>query len=242
VVDSHRAEILAHLSAEPVADASVFTIIKPAGNNRDNSIVSSTVRLGPQGGIAVLKRLITYCLALTALTVAPAMAQTKPDPQLGGIQFITQQSPDQWRGSKLVGISVVDPNDERIGAISEVLVDHSGNPQAVVIGVGGFLGIGQKDVAVPFKTLKWVSHEEAAATAASKVPANVPVTTTPPPIGAPGVGMGRPAAPTSKPATDASLGYPDHAVVNMTKDELTKAPDFRYIGASSAMNVPPTRQ
>jgi hypothetical protein len=39
-----------------------------------------------------------------------------------------------------------------------------------VIGVGGFLGIGQKDVAIPFKTLKWVSHEEAAAAAASKAP------------------------------------------------------------------------
>ena len=63
---------------------------------------------------------------------------------------------------------MVGPNEEKIGAISEVLVDHSGDAQAAVIGVGGFLGIGQKDVAIPFKTLKWVSHEEAAAAAAAR--------------------------------------------------------------------------
>jgi hypothetical protein len=33
--------------------------------------------------------------------------------------------------------------------------------------------------------------------------------------------------------TDASLGYPDHAVVSMTKDELKKAPDFHYTALSS---------
>jgi hypothetical protein len=111
-----------------------------------------------------------------------------------------------------------------------VLVDHSGNAQAVVIGIGGFLGIGQKDVALPFNTLKWVTHEEAAATEASKPPAN-------PPVARPGAG-GPPApvpvpAPAPKPATDASLGYPDHAVISLTKDELKNAPDFRYSGTSS---------
>jgi hypothetical protein len=39
---------------------------------------------------------------------------------------------------------------------------------------------------------------------------------------------------------ETSLGYPDHAVISMTKDELKNAPDFRYSGASSAMNVLPT--
>ena len=120
----------------------------------------------------MLKPHIAYCLVLTALTAAPLMAQTKSDAEAGGIEFITEQSPAQWRGSKLIGINVVGPNEEKIGAISEVLVDHSGDAQAAVIGVGGFLGIGQKDVAIPFKTLKWVSHEEAAAAAASKTPAS----------------------------------------------------------------------
>jgi len=191
----------------------------------------------------MLKPHIAYCLVLTALTATPAMAQTKSDTQASGIQFVTVQSPEQWRGSKLIGVDVVDPSDQRIGAISEVLVDHSGNAQAVVIGVGGFLGIGQKEVAVPFNSLKWVSHEEVAATAPSKAPSNPPsISANRPPIGTPGAaGMGKvgATAPAAKPATDAGLGYPDHAVVSMTKDELKKAPDFRYIGASSAMNAAP---
>jgi hypothetical protein len=78
----------------------------------------------------MLKPHIAYCLVLTALTAAPVMAQTKSDAEEGGIQFITEQSPDQWRGSKLIGINVVGPNEEKIGAISELLVDHSGNAQA----------------------------------------------------------------------------------------------------------------
>jgi len=179
----------------------------------------------------MVKPHFAYCLALTALTAAPVMAQTKPDAEAGGVQFITEQSPDQWRGSKLIGINVVGPSEEKIGAISEVLVDHSGNAQAAVIGVGGFLGIGQKDVAIPFKTLKWVSHEEAAAAAASKAPASPPPTAANPPTPAPGAGAAT--VPAAKPVTDASLGYPPHAVVSMTKDELKKAPDFHYTAASS---------
>ena len=195
----------------------------------------------------MLKRHIAYCLVLTAFTAAPALAQTKPDAPAGGMQFITAQSPDQWRGSKLIGVNVVGPGEEKIGAISEVLVDHSGNAQAVVIGVGGFLGIGQKDVAVPFNTLKWVSHEEAAAAvasnamrqpgSASKLFNYAPLANQPPIVG-PGAAVSGTPAPAAKPATDASLGYPDHAVISMTKDELKKAPDFHYTEASSAMNPP----
>ncbi len=40
------------------------------------------------------------------------MAQTKSDTQASGIQFITVRSPDQWRGSKLIGVDVVDPSDQ----------------------------------------------------------------------------------------------------------------------------------
>jgi sporulation protein YlmC with PRC-barrel domain len=195
----------------------------------------------------MLKRHIAYCMVLTALTAAPAMAQTKPDTQAGGTKFITQQSPDQWRGSKLIGVKVVSPSGKSIGSISEVLVDHSGNAQAVVIGVGGFLGIGAKNVAVPFNSLKWVSHEEAAKAVASNAKGqpgstsklyNYAPLANQPPIAGVGGGMARSTAPAAKPATDASLGYPDHAVVSMTEDQLKKAPDFHYAGASMATKPP----
>jgi sporulation protein YlmC with PRC-barrel domain len=50
--------------------------------------------------------------------------------------------------------SVYDPKDAKIGTIDDVLVDKSGKINAVIVGVGGFLGIGEKDVAVPMSAIK----------------------------------------------------------------------------------------
>ena len=79
-------------------------------------------------------------------------------------QFITQQSPGQWRASKLVGVDVYGTDNAKIGDLREVLVNRDGAAEAVVIGVGGFLGIGEKDVAVPFMALEWASEPRPAAT------------------------------------------------------------------------------
>jgi sporulation protein YlmC with PRC-barrel domain len=46
--------------------------------------------------------------------------------------------------------SVYDPKDEKIGEIMDVLVDRSGKVTSFIVGVGGFLGAGEKDVSVPF--------------------------------------------------------------------------------------------
>jgi len=46
---------------------------------------------------------------------------------------------------------VYDPNNNKIGEIMDVLVDQSGKVDTLIIGVGGFLGAGEKDVAVPFE-------------------------------------------------------------------------------------------
>ena len=50
--------------------------------------------------------------------------------------------------------SVYDPSDAKIGEIMDVLVTQEGNINAVIVGVGGFLGAGEKDVAVPFNAIK----------------------------------------------------------------------------------------
>jgi hypothetical protein len=162
-------------------------------------------------------------VVISAALIAPALAQTQsPDPGMrrDSGKFITAQSPNQWLSSKLIGVDVYGPNDEKVGDISEVLVDRSGNAHAVVIGVGGFLGIGKKDVALPFSALKWVSHEEA----------NRPGGTRPGTTGSSPTADSR--------TTDASQGYPHHAVIAMTKDELKNAPEFRYASQASKDNPP----
>ena len=52
----------------------------------------------------------------------------------------------QWRATKLDGLNVYDPSNEKIGDISELIVGRDGKIDAVVIGVGGFLGIGEHNV------------------------------------------------------------------------------------------------
>ena len=49
---------------------------------------------------------------------------------------------------------VYDPKNNKIGDVNDLLLDTQGRIQAVIVGVGGFLGVGEKDVAVPFEALK----------------------------------------------------------------------------------------
>lgn len=67
--------------------------------------------------------------------------------------FLQTESSDQWRASKLMGASVVGPDDQSIGDINEILLSKDGNVEAVVVGVGGFLGMGEKNVAIAFESL-----------------------------------------------------------------------------------------
>jgi sporulation protein YlmC with PRC-barrel domain len=50
--------------------------------------------------------------------------------------------------------NVYDPSDAKIGEISDVMVSKDGQVDAFIISVGGFLGIGKKDVAVPFSAVR----------------------------------------------------------------------------------------
>jgi hypothetical protein len=51
--------------------------------------------------------------------------------------------------------SVYDPSDSKIGEIMDVLMDRDGKVVALIVGVGGFLGMGEKDIAVPFKAVQF---------------------------------------------------------------------------------------
>src|ERR1700755_2774866 len=63
-----------------------------------------------------------------------------------------------WRASKLVGLNVYNDKNESLGSINDLLTDKSGNIKAVVIGVGGFLGVGEHLVAVPLDKIKFVNE------------------------------------------------------------------------------------
>ncbi|WP_092125945.1 PRC-barrel domain-containing protein [Bradyrhizobium erythrophlei] len=119
-----------------------------------------------------------------------------------------------WRASKVVGLSVYNDKNESVGSINDLLMDKDGAIKAVVIGVGGFLGVGEHLVAVPLDKVKFV-NEPVAYTGASNTGSTTKSTTT---TGA------APAAAASKP----NPWYPDHAVFSATKDELKAMPEFKY--------------
>lgn len=79
---------------------------------------------------------------------AQAPTATTGTEQTGG--YLTAQSADQISAKTYMGQSVYNGQNESIGSISDLILQKQGGVVAAVIGVGGFLGIGQKNVAVPF--------------------------------------------------------------------------------------------
>ena len=130
-----------------------------------------------------------------------------------------------WRASKLAGLNVYNDKNESVGSINDLLTDKSGNVKAVVIGVGGFLGVGEHLVAVPFDKVKFVSEPVAYTGVAGAAPspgAARPMTSTSTTGAATTNTSAAPAAAKPNP------WYPDHAVYNATKEELKAMPEFTY--------------
>ncbi|KAB1074608.1 PRC-barrel domain-containing protein [Methylobacterium planeticum] len=89
---------------------------------------------------------------LFAVLTTQALAQAEPGAASG---FLTHRPLGSFKTSKLIGLGVVGQDHVRVGKIEDVLIDRSGRIHAVVLDIGGFLGIGTKRVAVPFDRFAW---------------------------------------------------------------------------------------
>jgi len=67
---------------------------------------------------------------------------------------MTAAPQESWTVTNYYKQNVYDPQESKIGSVDDVLVDKSGKVTGLVIGVGGFLGAGEKDVIVPFTAVK----------------------------------------------------------------------------------------
>jgi sporulation protein YlmC with PRC-barrel domain len=76
----------------------------------------------------------------------------------------------QWRASKVIGVDVYNEQNQNLGDISELIIDSSGRVDGAVIGVGGFLGMGEHNIMVPLNKLKF-SNEAGRPPQAQKTPA-----------------------------------------------------------------------
>ncbi|HKS20124.1 MAG TPA: PRC-barrel domain-containing protein [Bradyrhizobium sp.] len=178
----------------------------------------------------MLARYTIAGLAGTALLATVAFAQ-QPSTSTDSTKMAPAAASDSssspstlqgnWRASKIVGLSVYNNNNESVGSINDLLTDKNGKITAVVIGVGGFLGVGEHLVAVPFDKMKFSTEPVAytGVSSTSSTGAAKPAGTT---TGAAGTNT----APAS--AAKPNPWYPDHAVFNATKDELKAMPEFKY--------------
>src|SRR4029079_14104374 len=57
-------------------------------------------------------------------------------------------SSPHWRSSKLIGVNIYNEQNEKLGDINEIILDQSGKVLGYVLGVGGFLGMGEHDIFV----------------------------------------------------------------------------------------------
>jgi sporulation protein YlmC with PRC-barrel domain len=158
---------------------------------------------------------VIMAIAAASLMSSAAYAQTtvtSTKTTVTSTNWMTQEAAGQWRASKLMGLNVYNNDNENIGDISELIVDRSGKIEAVVVGVGGFLGMDQHDVAVPYSQISWAYQPLASSRNSTSA---APMTTTG-------------AANTANRNSENARSYPDHAVLNMTKDQLKAAPEFKF--------------
>jgi len=176
----------------------------------------------------MLAKYVTTGLVGSALLATVAFAQT-PTATTDSAKMAPAAASDSsytgnWRASKVVGLNVYNDNNESLGSINDLLTDKSGNIKAVVIGVGGFLGVGEHLVAVAFDKIKFVTEPivYTGAANAPNAPGSRPASSTT--TGAAGTNTGPASAVMLKP----NPWYPDHAVMSTTKDELKAMPEFKY--------------
>ena len=83
-------------------------------------------------------------------TTPPAAGEAPADVAKSDATYLTEQASDQIAASTYMGQTVYNAGDESIGEINDLIMKKDGAVEAAVIGVGGFLGLGEKNVAVPF--------------------------------------------------------------------------------------------
>jgi PRC-barrel domain len=115
--------------------------------------------------------------AVSALMISGALAQTNPPAssqtakseatESKSPRFIQTQGTDHWVFSKFKGTDVLGPDDAKVGNITDLLFDRNGKIEGLIVGVGGFLGIGEKNVAIDMSAFQVVPYGVSTNTAMS---------------------------------------------------------------------------
>ena len=172
-----------------------------------------------------MQKLLAAALLSAAVFSAPAYAQTADRAAPAATTAGSHEKmalKGNWRASKLMGLDVYNEANEKLGDVNELILDKNGKVSAVVIGVGGFLGMGEHDIAVSMDKLKFV--EEPVRTSSTAPATTTRETTTKETT----TGAATTTSTTTARNADANDWVPDHAVMSGTKEQLKAMPQFKY--------------
>jgi sporulation protein YlmC with PRC-barrel domain len=97
-------------------------------------------------------------LVATTSALIPTLAQA----QSSSPTFIATQPDGEMLGRLFIGSPVKNAAGETVGDVNDVVFSRAGQISTIVLGVGGFLGMGEKNVAVPFNSVKVESGKDGA--------------------------------------------------------------------------------
>ncbi|MBR0652096.1 PRC-barrel domain containing protein [Roseomonas terrae] len=100
-----------------------------------------------------------------ALAQAPAPAQTAPSsPSVTSPPTATVTTPtpaaSARRASQIIGANIINEENRGVGEVHDLMVDTAGGATIAVLSVGGFLGVGERYIAIPLSELRWNSERE----------------------------------------------------------------------------------
>ena len=104
---------------------------------------------------------ITAAAAVAAPLIAtPGVVQAQGTPQTVQLTKVdVVKVATGYRASKVIGSSVLNDAGDTVGKVDDVIIGEGGKEPFVVLSVGGFLGIGDKLVVLPYEQLKTMDHK-----------------------------------------------------------------------------------
>jgi sporulation protein YlmC with PRC-barrel domain len=125
----------------------------------DDFVILEPPRKNPMSKLLYASTALAFALSASvasAQTAQPLPPAAAPGPAAKVLPSVPSDAMTVARWHKQ---NVYDPSDAKIGAVEDVLVDRDGKIVAFIVAVGGFLGMGEKDVAVPFNAVQFKTKD-----------------------------------------------------------------------------------
>lgn len=103
-----------------------------------------------------MKRTNIYrAMVVAGLAIAPVAATTSAS----ALSFVATQGAGEQSAASIIGLPVENNAGDKLGDINYLVLDNAGKISTAVIGVGGFLGVGEKNVGIPYNELTFAEKD-----------------------------------------------------------------------------------